>query len=52
MASNLIANGDVASGIELILLIGRSLEACKKIIGNDKWEEALLIAKVDNCVQC
>jgi hypothetical protein len=46
VATNLIANGALDEGVQLLCLIGRSLDACRYLQSYDRWNEAALLAKL------
>ncbi len=46
VATNLIANGKLSEGLELLCLIGLVHDACRYMQDNDKWNEAAWLAKM------
>jgi hypothetical protein len=45
VATNLIANGSVWEGVQLLCLIGKGLDACRYLISYGLWEAAVWLAK-------
>lgn len=45
LATNLIANGQLLQGVELLSLIGKGLDSCRYLQTYDKWEYAAWLAK-------
>jgi hypothetical protein len=45
VATNLIANGNVWEGVQLLCLIGKGLDACRYLISYGLWEAAVWLAK-------
>jgi len=45
VATNLIANGNVWEGVQLLCLIGKGLDACRYLISYSLWEAAVWLAK-------
>ena len=45
IATNLIANGKVSEGVEILCLIGLVLDACRYLQDNNDWEKAAFLAK-------
>lgn len=46
VAAGLIASGNIHDGVQLLILAGRSLDACRYLQSFDKWEESALLAKL------
>lgn len=46
IATNLIAHGKVDEGVQLLCLIGKSLDACRYLQSYDRWTDAAWLAKV------
>lgn len=46
VATSLIANGSVDEGVQLLSLIGKSLDACRYLQSHDRWIEAAQLAKL------
>lgn len=46
VATSLIANGSVDEGVQLLSLIGKSLDACRYLQSHDRWVEAAQLAKL------
>jgi len=46
VATNLIANGNLDEGVQLLCLVGKSLDACRYLQSYDRWTEAALLAKL------
>eukprot|EP01114_Cavostelium_apophysatum_P016161 TRINITY_DN4543_c0_g1_i5.p1 TRINITY_DN4543_c0_g1~~TRINITY_DN4543_c0_g1_i5.p1 ORF type:complete len:1158 (+),score=259.94 TRINITY_DN4543_c0_g1_i5:107-3580(+) len=46
IATNLIANGNLDEGVQLLCLIGKSLDACRYLQSYDRWADAAWLAKV------
>lgn len=46
VATNLIANGYIAEGVQLLCLIGKGADACRYLQTYGKWEKAMWLAKV------
>ncbi len=45
VATNLIANGKVHEGVELLMLTNNGLDACRYLQANGDWDRAVRIAK-------
>ncbi|GLH00339.1 Uncharacterized protein GBIM_06748 [Gryllus bimaculatus] len=45
VATNLIANGNIWEGVQLLCLIGKGLDACRYLISYGLWESAVWLAK-------
>lgn len=45
VATNLIANGSVWEGVQLLCLIGKGLDACRYLLSYGMWESAVWLAK-------
>ncbi len=45
-ATGLIARGDVDLGVQLLVLVGRANEACRYLLENGRYEEAVRLAKL------
>lgn len=46
VSTNLIANGRLQEGIELLCMINKSLDACRYLASHGQWELAVWLAKV------
>lgn len=46
VATNLISNDAIEEGVQLLCLIGKSLDACNVLQTYDRWSEAALLAKL------
>jgi len=46
IATNLIANGEINEGVQLLCLIGKSFDACRYLQTYDKWIDAAWLAKI------
>lgn len=46
VATNLIANDQLRSGVQLLCLIGKTKDACRYLQSYDQWYEAAWLAKV------
>jgi WD repeat-containing protein 11 len=46
VATNLISNDAIEEGVQLLCLIGKSLDACNVLQSYDRWTEAALLAKL------
>jgi WD repeat-containing protein 11 len=46
VATNLIANGKLEEGIELLCMVGFVLDACRYLQDNNQWEKATWLAKL------
>lgn len=46
IATNLIAHGKVDEGVQLLCLIGKSLDACRYLQSYDRWTDAAWLAKI------
>lgn len=46
VSTNLIANGQLMQGVELLSLIGKGLDACRYLQAYGQWEYAAWFAKV------
>jgi hypothetical protein len=42
----MIANGNVDEGVQLLCLIGKSMDACRYLQTYDRWTDAVWLAKV------
>ncbi|KAL1122656.1 hypothetical protein AAG570_002983 [Ranatra chinensis] len=45
VATNLIANGKIWEGVQLLCLIGKGLDACRYLVSYGMWEPAVWLAK-------
>ncbi|KAJ9582833.1 hypothetical protein L9F63_022829, partial [Diploptera punctata] len=45
VATNLIANGNIWEGVQLLCLIGKGLDACRYLLSYNLWESAVWLAK-------
>ncbi|KAJ4431502.1 hypothetical protein ANN_20100 [Periplaneta americana] len=45
VATNLIANGNIWEGVQLLCLIGKGLDACRYLLSYSLWEAAVWLAK-------
>lgn len=45
VATNLIANGNISEGVQLLCLIGKGLDACRYLLSYSQWESAVWLAK-------
>lgn len=45
IATNMIANGEVNEGVQLLCLIGKNLDACRYLQTYDRWTDAAWLAK-------
>lgn len=45
VATNLIANGNISEGVQLLCLIGKGLDACRYLLSYSLWESAVWLAK-------
>lgn len=45
VATNLIANGNIWEGVQLLCLIGKGLDACRYLLSYNLWEAAVWLAK-------
>jgi hypothetical protein len=45
IATNLIANGAVDEGVQLLCIIGRALDACRYLQTYERWMDAAWLAK-------
>ncbi|XP_065339644.1 WD repeat-containing protein 11-like [Cloeon dipterum] len=45
VATNLIANGNIGEGVQLLCLIGKGLDACRYLTSYALWERAAWLAK-------
>lgn len=45
VATNLIANGNIGEGVQLLCLIGKGLDACRYLLSYSMWEQAVWLAK-------
>ncbi|XP_063221643.1 WD repeat-containing protein 11-like [Bacillus rossius redtenbacheri] len=45
VATNLIANGNIWEGVQLLCLIGKGLDACRYLVSYNMWEQAVWLAK-------
>jgi hypothetical protein len=48
VATNLIANGRLAEGVQLLCLIDKGLDACRYLQTYGAWDQAVWLAKVRN----
>ncbi|CAF0779231.1 unnamed protein product [Brachionus calyciflorus] len=46
VATNLIANGKIYDGVELLCMIGLVFDACRYLQDNNEWEKAAWLAKI------
>jgi hypothetical protein len=46
VATNLIANGSIDEGVQMLCLIGKSFDACRYLQSYDRWNDAAWLAKV------
>lgn len=46
IATNMIANGNIDEGVQLLCLIGKSVDACRYLQSYDRWTDAAWLAKV------
>ena len=46
VATNLIANGRLAEGVQLLCLIDKGLDACRYLQTYGAWDQAVWLAKV------
>nr|CAD7432286.1 unnamed protein product [Timema monikensis] len=45
VATNLIANGNIWEGVQLLCLIGKGLDACRYLMSYNLWDRAVWLAK-------
>lgn len=45
VATNLIANGNIWEGVQLLCLIGKGLDACRYLLSYNLWDSAVWLAK-------
>ncbi|XP_067012842.2 WD repeat-containing protein 11 [Anabrus simplex] len=45
VATNLIANGNIWEGVQLLCLIGKGLDACRYLLSYGLWDSAVWLAK-------
>lgn len=46
VAASLIASGDVKEGVQLLLLMGKVVDACRHLQSHGLWEKSLWISKI------